>query len=102
MRPIVTLIFLLSITKVIHAQNSDVMASVPTNQSGRLTLDTTKASYDISTMLIGAFFEDINYSADGGLYAEMVQNRDFEYSPTDYASPKPWNHDKAWSYSGKG
>ena len=102
MRPIVTLIFLLSITKVIHAQNSDVMASVPTNQSGRLTLDTTKASYDISPMLIGAFFEDINYSADGGLYAEMVQNRDFEYSPTDYASPKPWNHDKAWSYSGKG
>lgn len=29
-------------------------------------------------MLIGVFFEDINYAADGGLYAELVQNRDFE------------------------
>ena len=34
----------------------------------------------ISTNLIGIFFEDINYSADGGLYAELIQNRDFEYS----------------------
>ncbi len=29
--------------------------------------------------LMGAFFEDINYGADGGLYAELVQNRSFEY-----------------------
>lgn len=29
----------------------------------------------------GAFFEDINYSADGGLYAELIQNRSFEYDP---------------------
>ena len=34
----------------------------------------------ISEHLIGIFFEDINYGADGGLYAELVQNRDFEYS----------------------
>ena len=33
----------------------------------------------ISDVLLGAFFEDINYSADGGLYAELIQNRDFEY-----------------------
>ena len=33
----------------------------------------------ISDKLIGIFFEDINYGADGGLYAELVQNRDFEY-----------------------
>ena len=33
----------------------------------------------ISDKLIGVFFEDINYGADGGLYAELVQNRDFEY-----------------------
>lgn len=32
----------------------------------------------ISDLLIGVFFEDINYAADGGLYAELVQNRDFE------------------------
>ena len=37
----------------------------------------------ISTDLFGVFFEDINYSADGGLYAELIQNRSFEYSPSD-------------------
>ena len=32
----------------------------------------------ISDKLIGIFFEDINYSADGGLYAELIRNRSFE------------------------
>ena len=29
--------------------------------------------------LFGLFFEDINYAADGGLYAEMIENRSFEF-----------------------
>ena len=33
----------------------------------------------ISDVLLGAFFEDINYAADGGLYAELVKNRSFEF-----------------------
>ena len=37
----------------------------------------------ISKELIGIFFEDISYSADGGLYAELVQNGSFEYNPTE-------------------
>lgn len=37
----------------------------------------------ISDKLIGIFFEDINYGADGGLYGELLQNRDFEYQPRD-------------------
>lgn len=37
----------------------------------------------ISENLVGIFFEDLNYAADGGLYAEMVQNRSFEYTPSD-------------------
>ncbi len=37
----------------------------------------------ISPDLFGLFFEDINYAADGGLYAELVQNRSFEYNPTE-------------------
>ena len=32
----------------------------------------------ISPEMIGLFFEDINYAADGGLYAEMIENRSFE------------------------
>lgn len=30
--------------------------------------------------MYGIFFEDINHAADGGLYAELLQNRDFEYA----------------------
>lgn len=33
--------------------------------------------------LFGIFFEDLNYAADGGLYAEMIQNRSFEYDRMD-------------------
>jgi alpha-L-arabinofuranosidase len=36
-------------------------------------------------MLHGIFFEDINYGADGGLYAELVQNRSFEHRDRLYA-----------------
>lgn len=42
-----------------------------------------KGGKPISENLMGIFFEDLNYAADGGLYAEMVQNRSFEYTPSD-------------------
>ena len=50
-------------------------------------------SKNISDKLIGIFFEDISYAADGGLYAEMVQNRDFEYTPKDHHG---WHSFTAW------
>lgn len=54
-------------------------------------------SKKISNLLVGAFFEDINYAADGGLYAELVQNRDFEYHLSDKKyQDKNWNHQTAW------
>ncbi len=57
----------------------------------------------ISDMLIGIFFEDINYAADGGLYAELIQNRGFEYQLSDRKGSDPtWNAFKAWSLSGEG
>ncbi len=34
---------------------------------------------DIQPTLWGLFFEDINFAADGGLYAEMIKNRSFEF-----------------------
>lgn len=51
----------------------------------------------ISDRLIGVFFEDISYAADGGLYAEMVQNRDFEYNHKDR---KEWTATTAWTAEG--
>lgn len=55
----------------------------------------------ISDLLLGIFFEDINYAADGGLYGELVQNRDFEYSPSDRENrDKNWNSRYAWTLKG--
>lgn len=52
----------------------------------------------ISDELIGIFYEDINYAADGGLYAELVQNRGFEYAPSDkLGADENWNSFYAWS-----
>lgn len=57
----------------------------------------------ISDLLIGAFFEDINYAADGGLYAELIQNRGFEYHPSDNSyRNKDWNSSYSWSLKGDG
>lgn len=40
---------------------------------------TKKIGANINKQMIGLFFEDINYSLDGGLYAEMIENRAFEF-----------------------
>ena len=53
----------------------------------------------ISPELFGIFFEDINYAADGGLYAELVQNRSFEYSVADH---KDWNPLTSWELATDG
>ena len=47
----------------------------------------------ISNELIGIFFEDINNSADGGLYAELIQNGAFEFSPVERDG---WGPGTAW------
>lgn len=44
-----------------------------------LSIDAGDEIHDISDLLYGIFFEDINFAADGGLYAEKVINRSFEY-----------------------
>jgi len=49
----------------------------------------------ISSDLFGLFFEDINYAADGGLYAELVQNRSFEYNPAERSN---WNPFSYWEF----
>ena len=37
-----------------------------------------KVAHQITPDMVGLFFEDINFAADGGLYAEMIENRSFE------------------------
>ncbi|WP_346857933.1 alpha-L-arabinofuranosidase C-terminal domain-containing protein [uncultured Draconibacterium sp.] len=47
----------------------------------KIAIYADKPEFEISPYLYGLFFEDINYAADGGLYAELIQNRSFEYYP---------------------
>ena len=61
---------LLGITQAGYSQQSP---------SYDLTLDTKKAGTAIQSTMYGLFFEDINFAADGGLYAELVKNRSFDF-----------------------
>ena len=56
-----------------------------------MDVKTTKQGAAVQSTMYGIFFEDINYAADGGLYAELVMNRSFEF-PNAFAG---------WDISGK-
>lgn len=45
----------------------------------QLVLQANKPGASIASTMYGIFFEDINFGADGGLYAELVKNRSFEF-----------------------
>ena len=48
-------------------------------QKTTLEVNTSKTITKIQPTMYGIFFEDINFAADGGLYAEMIKNRSFEF-----------------------
>lgn len=48
-------------------------------QPVKLTVEANKPVAEIQPSMWGIFFEDINFAADGGIYAELVKNRSFEF-----------------------
>ncbi|WP_329246257.1 carbohydrate binding domain-containing protein [Streptomyces sp. NBC_01478] len=64
-----------------------------------ITVDPGTQGAAIDKTMYGVFFEDINRAADGGLYAELVQNRSFEYSTDDNKAYTPLT---AWTVAGTG
>jgi alpha-L-arabinofuranosidase len=62
-----------------------------------ITVDPKGSGAKIDDTMYGVFFEDINRAADGGLYAELVQNRSFEYSTADNSSYTPLT---SWTTTG--
>ncbi|MEU7646999.1 alpha-L-arabinofuranosidase C-terminal domain-containing protein [Streptomyces huasconensis] len=62
-------------------------AAEPTDYT--IDVDTAATGAKIDDTMYGAFYEDINRAADGGLYAELVQNRSFEYEPADNRNYTP-------------
>jgi len=49
------------------------------SQTHNIQIDLKKVGSPIQKTMYGIFFEDINYGADGGLYAELIKNRSFEF-----------------------
>ena len=61
-------IITLFLSKVLIAQQGMVV-----------TVEAGKPYAQIQPTMWGIFFEDINFAADGGIYAELVKNRSFEF-----------------------
>ena len=80
-------LFLTSVSSAVYAQKTTI------------TIQASGPGRQISPDLIGVFFEDLNYAADGGLYAELIQNRSFEYSPTEQPD---WNPLSFWELRKRG
>lgn len=83
------------------SQRSNAFMGLPALQGKKGVKTQLKVDFDhqkaISDKLVGIFFEDISYAADGGLYAEMVQNRDFEYNEKDFKrGDNAWHSTTAW------
>jgi len=90
---------LISIQKRMKQLKSILVIGLSLLISVAVTAQPVKGGKKISSDLFGLFFEDINYSADGGLYAELVQNRSFEYNPTERSE---WNPFSFWEYISPG
>lgn len=61
--------------------------TVPSGKTAPFTVEVNTAdrSKSVSDHMWGMFFEDINSAADGGLYAELIQNCSFEYPESLYS-----------------
>ena len=70
-----------------------LLAAATVGLNAQKPMKAPKGGKAISDELIGIFFEDISSSADGGLYAELLQNGSFEFSP---AERDGWGPGTAW------
>lgn len=62
-------------------------AAATAAEPATITISADKPGHKVAPTLWGVFFEDINLSADGGLYAELLRNRSFE----DSDEPQHWS-----------
>lgn len=53
--------------------------SLQAQNTNQMVIQANKIGAEIQPTMYGHFFEDINYGADGGLYAELIKNRSFEF-----------------------
>ncbi|MGL5958484.1 MAG: alpha-L-arabinofuranosidase C-terminal domain-containing protein [Phocaeicola sp.] len=65
--------------KLFVAAAMSVGLSLQAQNIQNMVIQTNQLGAEIQPTMYGLFFEDINYAADGGLYAELVKNRSFEF-----------------------
>ena len=66
-------------TNIFAALMMAAMTSLGASAQHQFAVQANKPGVEIQPTMYGIFFEDINFGADGGLYAEMVENRSFEF-----------------------
>ena len=66
-------------TNIFAALMLAAMTSLGASAQHQFAVQANKPGVEIQPTMYGIFFEDINFGADGGLYAEMVENRSFEF-----------------------
>lgn len=69
-----------------------VICATVTLWAQKVTVNVDKPTIDMSPVLYGVFFEDINFGADGGLVPNMIQNHSFEYYPFYSTRNVRWNY----------
>src|SRR6266496_3359392 len=67
------------------------LLTVSSAGAATISVQADKPGHKIAPTLWGIFFEDINLSADGGIYPELVRNRSFE----DAEQPEHWRLENA-------
>ena len=65
--------------RILSAAAALLLPALLLAQTHRMDIDLKKVGAPIQPTMYGIFFEDINFAADGGLYAELVKNRSFEF-----------------------
>lgn len=73
---------LLSIIPALIISMTALHAQLTENGVAKINVEVNKPGHTLSPLLFGIFFEDINLSADGGIYPEMIRNRSFEDADT--------------------
>ena len=61
-------------------------ATAYSQPKARINIDASKTTAPVSKTLHGVFFEEISHGGEGGLYAELIQNRGFEESTLPYGT----------------
>jgi alpha-L-arabinofuranosidase len=79
----------LTVTAALLAASFIPAAALPAAPTATLEIDLGKPGHAIPASFYGLMTEEINYSYDGGLYAELVRNRTFQDAPAGHTDRDP-------------